>query len=194
MSAIQSASRDPSARPSPKETVLDSSRSNRNTARLKSPLRHWNGPAPRDSAPGPLNRPLVRRQDDELDSRRCHRRQRVVVGSAFRQPHSGRLAPEAENEIVDAPRNLQLAIARRQQRQNRMAVRLRDRVAVPAVSRRVQSVAASHRAIRSLAMRLQPSGERRTDIEADTIRSCCGRERQPAPPSCAHERWRCSTR
>ena len=35
--------------------------------------------------------------------------------------------------------------------------------------RRRQRVATSHRAVRSLAMRLQPSGERRADIEAERL-------------------------
>ena len=112
---------------------------------------------------------LVGREDDEPDSRRRDRRERVVIGSAFRQPHPSRLAPEAEDEVVDAPSNLQLAIARRQQRQNRMAVRLRDRVAMPTVARGIQRVATSHRAIGGLAMRLQPSRERRADIETQRL-------------------------
>ena len=169
MTAIHSASRAPSARPSPNETVLDNSRSNRKIARLKSPLRHWNGPAPRESGAGSAKISLIRREDDELDSRRRDRRKRLVIGSAFRQPHPGRLAPEAEDEVVDTPSDLQLAIARRQQRQNRMAVRLRDRVAMPTVAGGIQRVATSHRAIRGLAMRLQPSGERRADIEAERL-------------------------
>src|SRR5271167_4558546 len=48
-----------------------------------------------------------------------------------------------------------------------MAVRLRDRVAMPAVRLCIQRVASSHRAMRSLAMRLQPSGQRGTHIEAE---------------------------
>ncbi len=84
---------------------------------------------------------LVSREDHELDSRRRDRRERVFIGSTLRQPHPGRLASETENEIVDTPYNLQLAIARRQQWQNRMAVRLRDRVAMAAVRLGGQRVA-----------------------------------------------------
>src|SRR5271167_2563839 len=50
-----------------------------------------------------------------------------------------------------------------------MTVRLRDRVAMPAVRLAIQRVATSHRAIRGLAMRLQPSCQRRADIEAERL-------------------------
>src|SRR5208282_3853509 len=50
-----------------------------------------------------------------------------------------------------------------------MTVRLRNRVAVSAMRVRIQRVAANHRAICGLAMRLQPSGQRRADVEAERL-------------------------
>ena len=172
---------------------MDSSRSNRNTARLKSPLRHWNGPAPARLGAGAFKISLVGREDHKLDSRRRDRRERVFIGSTLRQPHPDRLAPETENEIVDTPYNLQLAIARRQQRQNRMAVRLRDRVAMAAVrSPQTTRRRASSRDTQSChaSAAIPRASARRRSLET---RSYCERER-PAPASCAHERWPCSIR
>src|SRR5271165_6040880 len=50
-----------------------------------------------------------------------------------------------------------------------MAVGLRDRVAMTVVRGGIQSVAAGHRAIRGLAVRLQPSGKRRAHVEAERL-------------------------
>src|SRR5208282_5176374 len=130
------------------------------------------------TAPAPLERPavarlgarpaelaLIRPENDEPDSRLRDRRKRVVVGGALGDPHPGGFAAESEDKILDPPRDLQLAIARRQQRQYRMTVRLRDCVAMAAMRAGMQRVAADHRAIRGLAVRLQPSRQRRPDVE-----------------------------
>ena len=113
----------------------DNSRSKRKTARLQiAAAAIWNGPAPRVSAAAPPKLPWSVARMMNLIPAAATRRERVVVGGAFGQPHPVRAVAEAEDEILDAPGDLQIAIARRQQRQNRMVVRLRDRVAMPTVS------------------------------------------------------------
>ena len=66
--------------------------------------RQMNGPAPRRSAPSPLKRPLVGRQDDKFYSGRGDVAQRIVIGRAFRQPHpsGGRLKRVTKSSMPQA--------------------------------------------------------------------------------------------
>src|SRR5262249_54309149 len=110
---------------------------------------------------------LLRSEDDEPDSGGRDRRQGLVVNGTLWEPHSQRTASEAIFEIDDSPRDLQLKIARRQQRQNRMVVGLRDRVAVATKPIARQRVAPQHRPIGGLAVISQPQGQRGARVEVD---------------------------
>src|SRR6266851_2447707 len=108
---------------------------------------------------------LARTEDNEPDSGGGDRRERVAIGSAFRQPHPERAPPEAHDEVLDTPCDLQVAIARRQQWQIRVIVRLRNRVAVTVETLARERLPPSHRAVRGSAVNLHPSGERRPEVE-----------------------------
>src|SRR5215469_1643967 len=72
-------------------------------------------------------------------------------------------------EIGNSPRDLQLTIALGEQRDQRMAVGLRDRVALSAARLGRKLVAAEHRAVGRLAVSPEPSGERRSEIEVEGL-------------------------
>src|SRR5262249_60478312 len=92
-------------------------------------------------------RALLGRQDDEFHSGRRDVAERLMVGGALRQPYPLGPAFETRDEILDPPRDLQRAVARAQQRQDRMGVGLRDRVAGPAALRHALLVAEADRAV-----------------------------------------------
>ena len=73
---------------------------------------------------------LVRCENDNPQSSIDQRAHHVVIAGCLWQPHCFRVAPEAIAEVRQAPANLRLPVAFIAQRQNRMTVGLRDRVAM----------------------------------------------------------------
>ena len=67
---------------------------------------------------------LVVGEDSKLQAGLGERQQRRIVDRAFGKPHTIGPMPKTIDEILDTPGDLQLAIARRQQRQYRMVVGL----------------------------------------------------------------------
>src|ERR1019366_6905407 len=111
--------------------------------------------------------PLIRRQNSIFDSRLRQRLQRFLVHRAFRQPHPLRPPPKTIDEILDTPTDLDFLVARAQQRQYRMAVGLRHRIAVAAALFRNGLVAHPNRAVGRLPVPFHPAQQRRPEIEVE---------------------------
>src|SRR5260370_33726044 len=112
---------------------------------------------------------LVAPENDEPESRLRDSRERISVDRAFGQPDSLGPPPEAVDEILDSPSDLDFAIARRQKRQDRMVVRLRDRIAVTVVVFDARLVGAPNRAVCHLTVVLKPGCARRAEVEGERL-------------------------
>ncbi len=92
-----------------------------------------------------------------------------IVARSLRQPHRLSFTSETKPKIGEAPTNLGPQIAFIAQWQNRVAVRLRDRVAVTVVFHRALPIGVENSVVGFRMLLLKPTQERRPKIETDVL-------------------------
>jgi hypothetical protein len=109
----------------------------------------------------------VRGEHGETDAQGGEHVQRLGVDGRLGEPHPDRLAAEAPAEVRDAPADLGHLVAARREREDRMVVGHRDRIAVPVMPLAAQAVGLEHGRVGLGRLTLQPLEQRRPEIEAD---------------------------
>ena len=136
------------------------------------------GRPPRDAARRTGPRDLVLADDGEADPGRGERLERGDVDGRLREPHAPGVAAESTAEVGDPPPDERLAVARRREREDRVRVRLGDRVPVSVAAHR-RRVRGADRIVDVGCMLLEPRVECRTDVEADLLEEVRRRRDQP---------------
>ena len=108
---------------------------------------------------------LVRREQGERDAGLRQRREGRAVDRHLGQPHPLRRAPEAVLEVSPPPPDLRAHVARRRERQDRVPVGRRPRIAVTG-ARLARHVGPPEGGEHLGRMRLEPGEQRRTEVEA----------------------------
>src|SRR4026208_309526 len=98
---------------------------------------------------------LIGREDDVTHPRLDQQRQPLIVRSRLRQPERLRFTTKTKTEIRQPPDNLRQTIAFVAERQNRVPVSLRDRVAVTGARLSARFIRVQDLLISRKVMRLQ---------------------------------------
>ena len=85
------------------------------------------------------------------------------------QPHRFRVASEAITKVSQSPANLCAEIAFVAERQNRVTVGLRNRVAVPGLRDDALAIGGDDPVVSTAVMLVEPAQQRRTEIETDVF-------------------------
>ncbi len=101
---------------------------------------------------------LARSQDREADAFLGEHREHLVVHGGLGEPHPLCRAAEPEHEVGESPTHLRRDVAPRRERQDQVAVPLRDRAAAVAPG-------SDDRAVHVRPVVLEPRHERRPDVE-----------------------------
>ena len=109
---------------------------------------------------------LVRREHRELDAVHGQRFERSRVCRRLWQPHALRRRAEAALIVRNAPANLRVSVARVGERQNHVVVALRHGRAMAVVTLAATAFAVENHAVRSRSIFLEPTQQRRAEVEA----------------------------
>ena len=124
------------------------------------------GPGPPVSVRLPHAGSLARRQEREAHPLLGQHLEGLAVRGGLGEPHSGRLAPEAMPEVGETPSHLGDLVAPAAERQDRVAIGLRDRVPVSA-GHPARPIGFQDRAVDVGTLLLEPRHERGADVEGE---------------------------